>query len=275
MLENGVRIAHDPVQLAERAVIDVHLAELLAPEGRLAEELAVPRLAAGVGQPLDVVGIEDVPGGGVVHPRADGGGRNDGAQVGRPLPRRGPLVVAGVGAAPHRHLAIRPRLAGQPLDDVVAVPALLGEGIEGAARAAAPPHVDQHVKVAVTGEVHGPRVIAVADVRREREDDGQGILLAGRLINGGGQLHAVAHRDADAPLEVHARLFFGSGGGERDGGEGEQEKDEQRNAAVGWGHGEVSLESRLIVRPYLQSASKEAYDEPTNQPWSLPQEGLS
>ncbi len=195
----------------------VHLAEFLAPVGPLAEELVVSRLAAGVGQPLNVIGEENVFGRGIVDARVDGGGGNDGGEVRRPLASRGPLIVTGVGAAPHRHLAVGPRLAGQPLDDVVTVPRLLSKGIESAARAAAPPHVHESVDIAMPGEVHRPRVVAVADVGREREHHRQRLFLSGRPVQRRSQLDAVPHGNAKAPLEVDV-LIVRSG---KSGGEGE------------------------------------------------------
>ena len=84
-----------------------------------------------------------------------------------------PLVEAGVGAAPHRHLAVAPGLTGQPLDHVVAVAPLVGERLEAAAGVAAAAHVHQDEDVTVAREVHRAVEIAVGDVRSQGEDDRQ------------------------------------------------------------------------------------------------------
>jgi len=79
----------------------------------------------------------------------------------------------------------------------------------------------------VAREVHAARVISVADVGSQREDDRQRLLLSGRPVESRSQLDAVAHRDPDDPLHVHVQGFFCG----CDGGEGEKQKDEQRGAA--------------------------------------------
>ena len=58
LLKNGGGVAHDPVELAERQIVRVALAELFGPERRIAELFWVAGLAAGEGEPLDDVGRE-------------------------------------------------------------------------------------------------------------------------------------------------------------------------------------------------------------------------
>jgi hypothetical protein len=55
-LEHRAVVAHHLIQLLERAVVQVQLAELLDPESLLAEQVEVAGQAAGEGEPLHVVG---------------------------------------------------------------------------------------------------------------------------------------------------------------------------------------------------------------------------
>ena len=106
---------------------------------------------------------------------ADVGGRcgDDGGEVLRLLLERHPLVEARVRSAPHRDLAVRPGLGGQPLHHVVAVPRVLEERLEAPLGVAAPAHVHDGEDIAVAGEVVRPLVVGVADVGGQLEDDGE------------------------------------------------------------------------------------------------------
>ena len=204
-LEHGGGIADDAVEVLERRVPVVVLARLRGPEAGRSEEVSVARHAAREREPLQVVGREDV----VLERKVDagmrGGRRHDRRKMRRELLRDGPLVEAGVGAAPHRDLAVAPGLLRQPLDDVVSVAAVVGEGFEDAAGVPAAAHVHEREHVAVRGEVESALEIAVADVRREREDSREIFLLAGRPVDRRVQRDAVAHRNLHGPLHLDLR----------------------------------------------------------------------
>ncbi len=63
-----------------------------------------------------------------------------------------PLVAASVGASKHGDLAVGPGLMGEPLDGIVAVLGVLGDGMEDAFGVAAAARVDVGVDVAATGK---------------------------------------------------------------------------------------------------------------------------
>jgi hypothetical protein len=127
----------------------------------------------------------------------------------RMLLERGPLVEARIGASPHGHLAVRPGLAGQPFDNVIAVARFVGERLEAALGVAAPPHIHQREDIAVTCEVGGAILVAVADVRREGEYHRQRRGHRLGLKDGGVEVDAVAQGDLDSPEHVDGdgRIF--------------------------------------------------------------------
>ena len=118
---------------------------------------------------------------------------------------RRPLVVARVRAAPHRDLAVAVRLLREPFDDVVTVARFLDQRPELALRVAAAAHVHGQERIAVRGEVHAAIVVALRDVRRQREHARRRRLLLPRRVHGRVQFHAVAQRDLHAPLELDLR----------------------------------------------------------------------
>ena len=231
-LEPGRGIPHHAVELAERPAGQVQLPKLRDPERRVAEEVRLGGDAAGVGGPLHEVGHVDVVLGREVHAHRRGGGGNDRRQMRREVLKRRPLVVAGVGAAPHRNLAVAPRLFGQPLDYVVAVPALVLEGQEHSFRITPAPDVYQREDVSVLREVAGARVVGVAVVRREREDHGQRFVLGRRLEYGGVQPHAVAQGNLHRPQEVDRRGGVRAGRSGRSGGQRGAQSDRQDGAEL-------------------------------------------
>ena len=207
MLDPGVedrrRIADPLVQLGERRVRLVPAPELRAPEIAVAEDLFLCGLAADEGQPLHVVRIEDIVAHRVVdagHRRCD---RHDRGQVRRKLLRGRPLVIARVRTAPHRDLAVAVRLRAEPFDDIVAVLRFLQERRELAFGIAAAAHVDGREHVTVRGEVHATVVVALRDVRRQREHARQRLFLIERPVQRRVELDAIAQRHLDAPLELH------------------------------------------------------------------------
>ena len=120
----------------------------------------------------------------------------------RMLLERGPLVEARVGAAPHGHSAVRPGLACQPFDDVVAVARFVGERLEVSFGVAASADVHQREDVAVAREVGCAILVAVGDVGREREHYRQRRGRGLGLEDGRVEVHAVAHGDLDSPEQV-------------------------------------------------------------------------
>ena len=75
--------------------------------------------------------------------------RHDRDKVRGKFLRRRPLIEAGIRTAPHRDFPIAKRLLRQPVDDVVAIVRLLGEGLEFATGIAASPDIDQREGVAM------------------------------------------------------------------------------------------------------------------------------
>ncbi len=209
VLENRRGVADDAVDLLECAMADIEFLELGRPERAVGENLLLAGLAAGKHQPLHVVRVSDV----VAAWKVDAGirrrDRHDRRQVRRKFLGRGPLIVAGVGATPHRHLAIAVALLRQPFDDVVTIARLLQHRRELAFRIAAAAHVDCQVHVTVAGEIHAAVVVALRDVRRQREDARHRVLLSLRPVNGGIELHAVAQRNLHAPLKIDRARFVG------------------------------------------------------------------
>ena len=134
--EHDVEVLEGPARLEPAAICRF-------PELRVAKDPVLRGVAAGEGQPLHVVGIEDV----VLHREVDAGvgrgDRHDGREVRRDLLRGRPLIVARVRAAPHRNLAVAVGLLRQPFDDVVAVPRFLDKGMKLAFRVAAAADVNR------------------------------------------------------------------------------------------------------------------------------------
>lgn len=207
LLKHGTRVPHDAVEHPERQLLAVELLESVDPEARLTKQVDLGSDAAGVGEPLDDVGGENVP----IEREIDTGvrrrHRHDGDQVGRGFLEDGPLIEPCVGAAPHGDLSVGPLLSPEPFDHVVSVPALVDEGLEGPLRVPPAPNVNQREDVSVVCEVHGARVVGVGDVGCEGEDHGERLAHVLRLINGGIQLDAVPHRDFDAPDEIYPLLL--------------------------------------------------------------------
>src|SRR5690606_16802006 len=114
------------------------------------------------------------------------------------LRERGPLHVPEVAAALGGDPARGPRLLGGPLDDVVAVTALVTEGIPAAFALVAAAHVHVHHGVAHAREHDEPvvdaDVLALHAVRRPDNDRGE-LSLTRRAIHVGVHRDAVAHRD--------------------------------------------------------------------------------
>src|ERR1043166_4016019 len=114
-----------------------------------------------------------------------------------------PLVEPCIRTAPHGHFSVGPRLASQPLNDIVTVAAFIGHWLKAATGVPAAAHIHERVNVAVLCEIHSAVGIAVGDVRRESENDRERILLILGLEDSGVKLHAVAQGDLHAPEEVH------------------------------------------------------------------------
>src|SRR6185312_11128966 len=105
-------------------------AEVALPEEIVAEQIYLRRMAIYQLEPLHIIGIKDVVAEREVHPYIGSGGRHDGRQVRWQLTRRRPLIIAGIGAAPHGHLAVAIRLFSQPLHDVISVVGFLDQRSE-------------------------------------------------------------------------------------------------------------------------------------------------
>src|ERR1035438_2910848 len=99
----------------------VIFAGLRAPVRTVSKKIGVTGGAAREGEPLHVVGGEDAKGEGKIDAGMSRCGGNDGGKVRWEFLERGPLIESGIGAAPHGHLTVAPRLLGEPFDDVVAV----------------------------------------------------------------------------------------------------------------------------------------------------------
>ena len=131
--------------------------------------------------------------------------RHDGSQVRRELLGGCPLVVAGVGAAPHRNFAVAIGLPRKPLDHVVPVVGFLEEGFKLSFGVAAPANIHCEERQPMGGEVDAAVVIALSDVRSKREDARCRAVLGPRRVHRGIQAHSVAHRDLYAPPETDPR----------------------------------------------------------------------
>ncbi len=126
--------------------------------------------------------------------------RENGLQVRIVEHRHLPLHDPQVRTAHHADLAVRPRLARDPVQRVVAVRRLLFERLERALRFVTPAHVFHHHRVAV---VHEGLVIrrdaSALPVRRAHQNGRHSGILGGQK-NVGRQVHSVAHRNRHAQL---------------------------------------------------------------------------
>ena len=106
-----------------------------------------------------------------------------------------PLHNAGVGAAHHADFAVRPRLACDPVQGVVAIHGLLGQGQEGAFGFVAPADVLHHHRVAALDEGLVVRCdVRALTVRRANQDSRDARGFRGKE-DIGGKAHAIAHGD--------------------------------------------------------------------------------
>src|SRR3954447_8351850 len=106
LLKHSCRVSHNAIEEAEWPLLQVELTRFLNPERRLAEEISVSCIAAGVSEPLHVVGVEDSAVKRGINSRMCGCGRNDSCEMWRQLLQRCPLIKTCVGASPHRDLSI-------------------------------------------------------------------------------------------------------------------------------------------------------------------------
>src|SRR5262249_27757851 len=133
-----------------KAVDDAVLVPPVAPEEIAKNAALVDRRAVGIGEAVE---------------RGDAGERR------RLRGRHPPLQHAEVGLPHAADLAVRPRLAADPFDDVVEIPLLVAvEKAEFAARLAAAAHVHVGIDVAVR-EIEGDRPgLAPEELRARRQD---------------------------------------------------------------------------------------------------------
>src|SRR5262249_8638610 len=149
LLEMWRRVADERVELLERFVLHVALAELGFPVAGLTEELPIGRDAAGEREPLGQIAWENTVKRREINAGMRRGGRDDGGQVRRKLLERGPLVEPSIGAAPHANLAVAPRLLGEPLHHVVSISGVMGKRLEMPTGVAAAAHVHQGEDVTI------------------------------------------------------------------------------------------------------------------------------
>jgi hypothetical protein len=104
-------------------------------------------------------------------------------------------------------------LLRQPLHHVVAIVDLLGKRRECALGVTATTHIDEQKGQAVPREVYGAIVIAVADIRGQREDARRRCALLLGPVDGGVQPDSIPQRDANRPLDIDAarRRILGVG----------------------------------------------------------------
>ena len=114
-----------------------------------------------------------------------------------------PLVITGVGAAPHRHFAVAKGLLRQPFHNVVAVFRFLSHRAEFALRTAAATHIDKDKNISIFGEIIRAGVIAVANIWRKGKDHGKRRRHGLRFIDRSVELYAIAHRDFGAPYQIN------------------------------------------------------------------------
>jgi hypothetical protein len=129
------------------------------------------RVDAFVGRVLVVEEVADAARERVLVPARDAGLRHDRRQVRRSRDRGRRGCGAVVGAADHPHAARRPRLGGDPLDEVVAALLLADAAVvPAAARVARADDVAPDAGVAARHVARGVAVAAEDRVGRERED---------------------------------------------------------------------------------------------------------
>ncbi len=119
---------------------------------------------------------------------------------------RAPAVADPEGA----DLTVRPGLSGDPLDDVVAVRRVVGHHPPGAFTGVSPAHVVGHHDIATLGVAtpvgRRPRLVVGGTSQERWEPAGDGLIVAGRPIQIGRQLRAVAGGNEDVGLDHHVEL---------------------------------------------------------------------
>ncbi len=139
------------------------------PEFAIAKKVLLAGLAAGEGEPLDIVGFADVIERWIIKRRMRGCGRDNRGQMRRQLFRGRPLIETGIRTAPHRDFPVAKRLLRQPFDHVVTVARLVGKRLKLTPGIAAATNIDKRKYVTVRREISRARVIRVRDVGREGE----------------------------------------------------------------------------------------------------------
>ncbi len=155
------------------------------------------------------------------------------------------LRVAEVGAAIAADLAVRPRLAGQPVDRIVAVLQLVpGHDVQAAGFELAALVLNRH-HIAETGEAKSLRVgaaKALLVIRRANQDRRQGFGRALWHIEIGRELDPVRHRDQHAfldPYRVLASLCRA-----RHGSDDQDRQGDNDGVKTGVDHGSMSIRTR-------------------------------
>ena len=183
----------------------VVFAGLRSPKSSSTEKVCVAGDSARKREPLLDVSCENVVLKRKIYSGMSRSSRDNGCEMRRELFEDCPLIKSRIRAAPHGHFPIAIRLLREPFDDVIAILSFIHERLEGPAGIAAAAHVHQCVNVSMLRKIHRPIRVAVTDVRRESENDGERVLLGVRLKNRGVERYAIAHGYLHCPAQVGDR----------------------------------------------------------------------